>query len=362
MKHSTCLIFVFLFLGLKALAQCNGYAATCNKRYDQVSFLTTHNAFNSAENNFFMPNQNYGVTRQLEDGVRALMLDVYDSSGTVLVYHGFPVLGRQLLVDILVEVKDFLDQHTNEVVTIIFESYVSSNAIENTFQQTGLSSRLFTKQEHNDWPTLQEMISADKRLVVFSDINDAGPGQDWYHYVWKYCVETHFSVHDTAQFTNDFNRGDSVNDLFIFNHFVTTSPFGLGSPTLSAQANLFSFLSSRILENYLAKNKFPNFITLDFYDIGDGKKVVDWVNSGVLSFDKSKSGKASVFPNPSAGSFFLFSNLSSKYFRVLDMLGKPVKSGITNPSGDMILTLELDPGYYLLCFETGDVLKICVEK
>ena len=37
------------------------------------------------------------------------------------------------------------------------------------------------------------MINAGGRLVVLSDTDDAGLGQGWYHYVWDFAVETHFS-------------------------------------------------------------------------------------------------------------------------------------------------------------------------
>src|SRR5687767_15168907 len=57
-------------------AACNGAAALCERRYDQVAYVTTHNAMSSQEDGFFGPNQFFGVARQLDDGVRGLMLDV----------------------------------------------------------------------------------------------------------------------------------------------------------------------------------------------------------------------------------------------------------------------------------------------
>lgn len=349
---------ILFFLVIKLHSQCNSSSALYSKRYNEVAYLTTHNAFNSADNNFLMPNQHFGVTRQLSDGVRALMLDVHDSSGSLFLYHGIPLLGRQPLADVLTEIKDFLDAHPYEIVTIIFECYTNCQAIENEMQLAGLTPYLFEKQNNSLWPTLEEMVSLNKRLVVFSDVNDAGPNQQWYHFMWDYCVETHYSVHDTADFTHDFNRGDSVNDLFIFNHFVTTPTFGFGSTSSSVNANSFSFLTRRILENYLLKNKFPNFLTLDFYDLGEGKQVVDWLNTGLLSRDNEQANHISIFPNPSTGVFYLFTPFPFSHFAILNMSGVIIQEGKTGLSGDIIFKLQAPSGAYLVRFDSGETQKI----
>lgn len=349
--------FAAFFVFFELHSQCNS-TALCQRRYNELTYLTTHNAFNSADNNYLMPNQHFGVTRQLNDGVRALMLDVYDSSGSLFLYHRIPILGKQPFSEVLAEIKIFLDTHPSEIVTIIFECYATCNAIDNEMQLAGLSSYLFVKQNNSSWPTLAEMVSSNKRLVVFSDVNDAGSNQQWYHFMWDHCVETHYSVHDTADFTHEFNRGDSVNDLFIFNHFVTTATFGFGSPSYSAQANSFSFLSHRILENYLLKHKFPNFLTLDFYDLGEGKQVVDWLNSGVLSSDNSSSKKISVFPNPSNGVYYLLTQFPSSHYEIMNLSGVRIQEGNTGLSGDTMIKLQAPPGGYVIRFDSGETQKI----
>jgi Phosphatidylinositol-specific phospholipase C, X domain len=349
--------FAAFFVLFELHSQCNS-TALCQRRYNELTYLTTHNAFNSADNNYLMPNQHFGVTRQLNDGVRALMLDVYDSSGSLFLYHGIPILGKQPFSEVLAEIKIFLDTHPSEIVTIIFECYATCNAIDNEMQLAGLSSYLFEKQSNSSWPTLAEMVSSNKRLVVFSDVNDAGSNQQWYHFMWDHCVETHYSVHDTADFTHEFNRGDSVNDLFIFNHFVTTATFGFGSPSSSAQANSFSFLSHRILENYLLKHKFPNFLTLDFYDLGEGKQVVDWLNSGVLSSDNSSSKKISVFPNPSNGVHYLLTQFPLSHYEITNLSGVRIQEGNTGLSGDTMIKLQAPPGGYVIRFDSGETQKI----
>ena len=68
---------------------CNGYAELCDRTLDEVAFPATHNAMSAAElPGWFTPNQRRGIQRQLEDGVRAFLIDTHygikRSSGPVL--------------------------------------------------------------------------------------------------------------------------------------------------------------------------------------------------------------------------------------------------------------------------------------
>ena len=97
----SCLVLL-LFLNFSAYSQCNGSNDLCNKRYDEIAYLTTHNAFNSAAEGFsVLPNQTQSVSAQLNAGVRGLMLDVYDDNGTSMVYHGYAFIGSKPLSNFL---------------------------------------------------------------------------------------------------------------------------------------------------------------------------------------------------------------------------------------------------------------------
>jgi len=278
----TISILLLLVISLQiSHAQCNGSLDLCSKQYNEVAYLTTHNAFNSDQDGLLFPNQTYNIASQLNDGVRGLMIDVYnDLFGTPVVYHSIIALGYIPLSDIFNDIKIFLDNNPNEVITIILECYVTANDIEDEINQAGLSNYLYT---HNaTWPTLQNMIDNDNRLVIFSDVDDASSSQDWYHYVWEYAVETHYSVGNINDFTCDFNRGDPLNDLFIFNHFVTDATLGYGLYNESNDVNANPFFINRALNCQTQTNKFPNFVTVDYYELGDGLAVVDQLN-GVTS-------------------------------------------------------------------------------
>ena len=271
-------IFSFLyFITFNFYAQCNGSNDLCNKRYNEVAYLTTHNAFNSKQDRYLFPNQKSNISEQLNNGVRALMIDVYDDNGSTVVYHAYKFLGSQPLSVYLNDVKYFLDNNPNEILTIILETYTSSNAIENEINKVGLLKYLHTQDVNSTWPKLQTMIDSNKRLVILSDKNDANEKQSWYHYVWNFAVENKY-----GEINCEFNRGNPENSLFIFNHFITSLT---GNKENANKVNSFKYLMNHITNCKDLKNKFPNFITVDFYEIGESIDVVSKLNSTKITIN-----------------------------------------------------------------------------
>ena len=79
--------------------KCNGHQELCDRRFDQVAYPMTHNAMANAAAEWFLANQNFGITRQLHDGIRGLMLDVYEEEGDLLLCHVLCGAGSQPLVE-----------------------------------------------------------------------------------------------------------------------------------------------------------------------------------------------------------------------------------------------------------------------
>src|SRR5215207_1699725 len=75
------------FVPLPIPAECNGSAALCDRRFDEVVYPTTHNAMSNEAEGWLAPNQYLGIAQQLEDGVRGLMLDTHLWEGDVLLCH-----------------------------------------------------------------------------------------------------------------------------------------------------------------------------------------------------------------------------------------------------------------------------------
>ena len=265
-------IFSFLyFITFNFYGQCNGSYDLCNKRYNEVAYLTTHNAFNSKQDRYLFPNQKTNITEQLNNGVRGLMIDVYEDNESIVVYHAYKFLGSQPLSVYLNDIKYFLDNNPNEILTIILETYTSSNAIENEISKVGLLEYLHTQDVNSLWPKLQMMIDSNKRLVILSDKNDANENQSWYHYMWDFAVENKY-----GQINCEFNRGNPENSLFILNHFITSLT---GNKDNANKVNSFKYFMNHITKCKDLKNKFPNFITVDFYEIGESLDVVSKLNT-----------------------------------------------------------------------------------
>ncbi|MCW5893138.1 MAG: hypothetical protein KIT14_21700 [bacterium] len=243
--------------------RCNGDAALCDRRYDQVAYATTHNAMSNADEGWLGPNQRRGIGRQLEDGIRGLMLDTHYDGGVAHLCHAFCQLGKETLVSGLFKIRRYLDLHPQEVVTIIFEAYVSEADTAAAFAAAGLLPALHVQPAAAPWPTLRQLIDAETRLVVFTDVRGALP---WHHYVWDYASETPYSFETPAQLSCAPNRGNPSRPLFILNHFLTQI---LGSPQLAEQINHNPLFIDRARACQTARNRLPNFVTVDFHDIGD---------------------------------------------------------------------------------------------
>merc|ERR1719253_1685490 len=108
---------------------CNGAASLCSKRFDEVAYATTHNSYNSIDSGFRYANHYETIQRQLEDGVRGFMLDLYvmEAGGTLYLCHGgyqfgmFCPLGKGGAIDMLRQMREWLERNPSEVITIILE-------------------------------------------------------------------------------------------------------------------------------------------------------------------------------------------------------------------------------------------------
>lgn len=253
---------------------CNGHAELCDRAYDEVAVVTTHNGMSNAEDGWTLPNQSFRLWRQLEDGVRGFMLDVHESDGAVLLCHGFCGLGSRPFADGLRDLRVFLDCHPGEVLTIILESYVTEAQIEAAFVESGLDRYLHAQPLGSPWPTLGEMIAASGRVVVFTA--DDARTLPWHHYSYDYAWENPYSAMMPSDLSCAEDRGNRASSLWIFNHFLTMTG---GRADLAEMVNHDPFFTERVGGCRTdAGGDLPNFVTVDFYDIGDVFSVVDALN------------------------------------------------------------------------------------
>ncbi len=255
-------------------------------RYDEVSFLTTHNAMSCRSEGWYFPNQTHSLTKQLNDGVRGLMLDVHMVAGKPYLVHSNAWLGKRALVDGLRDIASFLKKNPKAILTVIFESYASPSVIRAAFQDAGLLEQLYAHKVGQLWPTLETMVKSKRRVVVFTD--RGGGAWEGYHNVWSFCQETHFSVKRVEDFSFQKNRGKAENGLMILNHFLTNP---VASASLSRRANQSTVLKPRVDKCQEKTGRLPNFVVLDFYEIGSGREIVNQFNRAQAEKQASNAGR-----------------------------------------------------------------------
>ena len=350
----------FLGFVVKSNSQCNGYESLCVKKYNEVAYLTTHNAYSSFEDGFYLPNQNLNISSQLNQGVRAFMLDVYSEDDVLVLYHGVADLGSTLFEDVLIEFRTFIDENPNEVITLILEDYSLVSKLSDALFTSGIIEDLYEYDEVYGWPTLQEMIDLDKRIVLFSD-NEVQNPPSWFHFLWEHAVETHFSNESIDDFSCDLNRGEEQNPLFILNHFITNFLLAISNLELYyeqvEEVNSNPYFINRVYDCALEVDKFPNFITVDFYDIGDCMQVVNILNELPEYNTKETQEQNIIYPNPSNGIIHLdLADIDIRTsLRITNIQGEEIKGGFTLEKiyRDFRLNLSsLNKGLYFL--QIGD--------
>jgi hypothetical protein len=251
---------------------CNGHPDLCARRFDEVTLATTHNAMSNEAEGWLGPNQQFGITRQLEDGVRGMMLDTHHWEGDLYLCHTICNFGSKLLVDGLQEIADFMRDNPNEVLAIIFQDGISPEETASAFADSGLLEFVYTPGP-GPWPTLDDMVDANERLLVTAEASSPPPA--WYLHAWDVVFDTPYNFDSSDAFSCDLNRGQASNDLFLINHWITIV---LPSPDGAAEVNQYEPLYNRAMACAQERGHHPNFLAVDFYATGDLFRVVDALN------------------------------------------------------------------------------------
>ncbi len=259
--------------GGAAPRKCNGHAELCDRSFDAVAYPATHNSMSNADDGWLIPNQTHNIAQQLEDGVRALLIDTHEYNGDVWLCHASCLAGSELLVDGLGEIKTFMDKHPREVITLIIEDYITAAQTAQAFADSGLDKYVYVYPPGAPWPTLGDMIDSDQRLLVTAQ--DGHPPPDWYQNAWDLMWDTPYTFKSEAEFSCDLNRGSQGNPLFLLNHWVENP---LADPALSTTANQYDVLYGRAKQCWGASGQLPNFVAVNHYSIGDLFKAVDKLN------------------------------------------------------------------------------------
>jgi hypothetical protein len=300
---------------------CNGAPELCGRRLDEVVFAGTHNSMSSADiPDWLFPQQERGIAGQLEDGVRALLLDVHyglpvegrvktdlDSETTsrekleqavgkegvdaamrirdrlagkaegpraLYMCHGFCELGATPLADTLEHVHKFLVQNPNEVVVFVIEDYVAPEDLAGAFAQSGLDGLVYRGAPRSPWPTLREMIDARQRVVVLTE--SGRPGVAWIHPAFEVMQETPYRFKLVSDLSCAPNRGGTAGSLFLINNWIDSTP--APKPSNAEIVNAHDALLARARQCQQSRGRLPTVIAVDFYRTGALLRVVRALN------------------------------------------------------------------------------------
>lgn len=303
------------------VTECNGSAQLCNRRLNQVVFAGAHNAMSNAEvPGWLFPHQSRAIPGQLEDGIRALLIDVhygvpagehvltdFDREGTskdkiqgalgpeataaalrirerflgqvsgssgIYFCHGFCELGAYPVGPTFDGIREFMLANPGEVVVMVIEDYIPPVDIAKLFQEAGLADMIYTGSLTQSVPTLREMIDGGQRLVVF--IETGRPGVPWLHPAWESMQETPYTFHTPTDFSCRPNRGGATAPFFQINHWIETTP--APRPSNAAIVNAYDFLLKRARACREQRNRPPSIVAVDFYSVGDLFRVVRTLN------------------------------------------------------------------------------------
>jgi hypothetical protein len=290
---------------------CEGSAALCDRSYDEVAYLTSHNAMSTTVDRFIGPLQDPGISAQLDDGVRALQIDTYrweqpdeitqrlaESDFTpeqrkfiaaavdrfnppregLWLCHSVCRAGALALVPALREIGDWMRAHPTEVITLIVQDAISGEDTEQAFAQAGLTDLVHTPDADpaKPWPTLGDMIDSGRRLVVFAEKAD-GPAS-WYRNFYDYGMETPFAFRTPDAMSCVPHRGGSDKRLFLLNHFITIDG---GSRLDAGKVNTRQYVLDRVHRCERERGRPVNFVAVDYTTIGDAGGAVDELNAQV---------------------------------------------------------------------------------
>ncbi len=308
----------------KGPESCNGSPENCSRPINEVIFPGTHNSFAAAdEPGWYFANQTYPIARQLQDGIRAFLIDIHYGvsdpatgrvrtdltaegsdrnkvaqqlpaealrvadrvaggiglgtlKGTPAPYlcHTVCELGSEPLDRELDVIATFLHSHPTQVLVVIVEDYVPPTTIKQAFGAAGLTRYAATLEPHTSLPTLGELIKSDHRLLVFAEVEGGSP--PWYMPAFSFMQDTPLGAVHPGQLSCARYRGGEDSPMLLLNHWIPPFP---PSPTVNAQIGRAVFLRARILRCTRDRHISGAIVAVDFYQRTAVVEVAQQLNS-----------------------------------------------------------------------------------
>lgn len=287
---------------------CNNSPDLCSRSYSSITHLGAHDSpfVRDATTGFSTSgNQYYNSTVQLSAGVRLLSAQVHKNNGDWHLCHSScDLLDAGLLSDWLGHIKSWMESNPNEVVTILLVNSDSATASQldaefTTAQIKDLAYVPSFSTATAQWPTLQEIISGGKRLMVFVaslDPSTTSSDQKYLMDEFTFVFENPYENTDPKNFTCAPDRPTAVKGqvqsavgsgrMAFMNHFLYEQGLlDIQTPDVDSINTTNSPGTSTVGELGLALNtckqqygKAPTFVLVDFVSEGPAIQAVDTIN------------------------------------------------------------------------------------
>lgn len=295
-------------LQLRQTTACNNSPDLCSKSYSEITHLGAHNSpfLRDASTRFSTSGNHYfNTTIQLSAGVRMLTGQVHRSNGAWHLCHSScDLLDAGLLSEWLGEIKTWMDANPSDVVSILLVNAdkASASDLAAEFEKSGITEYKYTPPSVTlpqiTWPTLQELVSANTRLMTF--VAPLYPTQidstnSYLMDEFTFVFETGFENIEPDDFTCMADRPSalrgqttgavSTGRMPLQNHFLyDTQLFGIEAPdeanvtSTNAPAEKPGNMGDAAKTCRAEWGKAPVFILVDFFDQGPALATIDELN------------------------------------------------------------------------------------
>jgi hypothetical protein len=303
---------------------CNGHVELCERPLNEVAFPASHNSMSAAnEPGWFLAEQPKSLVNSLDDGIRVFLIDTWygqqtKSGGVVTaprslaraqsdftdgqaseltpaeqrsierlrkdkvvgperpyMCHTLCELGATELEAQMVGLRQWMQANPREVVTLFIQDAVTPADTAAVLESAGLAELAYVHEPGASWPTLGEMVTTGRRLLVLMENEGGGQQFPYLHQGFDLVQDTGYTYATVDDFDCALNRGTADSDLLLVNHWLSSFTTLV---TSAQKANTLDVLGDRVRTCREERGQIPNFVAVNWYDQGDLLEVVDELN------------------------------------------------------------------------------------
>lgn len=281
------------------------------KPFNEYSWVTAHNGYLN------------DMSVQLNRGVRGFMLDLHpgklkatkeaylchvskNSTCDARAHKKFSTALKEVFIP-------FLLSNPNAVVTLILENHMDNEGFLKSLQAVPeLGNWVFDPEAYSgsSWPTLQQIIASNKRLIIFTDsksgryqvsgrtvpilLNNSWQTQNYWDLgltalKHNWSCESRWSDKKHAIQTTTDSGVDNWKRLFVLNQFHR---WGSSTAHAGHMDNNLTYLERRVdrhCATLIGQRKNPNYIAIDFNQTGDAFPYAAALSQGGFYFYEGNS-------------------------------------------------------------------------